>query len=147
MYNHRMLYRSNWCCLDKSFTNILILLLSICFAWNGLLYLQCDIALINRSTIVYTYIYIFLYICCIQVYCHVFILYQNIKVLLKKTVSIWSKTPEFLPNSYYIYESLFDMVPMDVLHACQFLDIIHLYLKHDFWQVKTFILSFLTKKI
>ena len=121
-----------------------------CLKWTSLpsmWYLQCDIALINRSTIVYTYIYIFLYICCIQVYYHVFILYQNIKVLLKKTVSIWSKTPEFLPNSYYIYESLFDMVPMDVLHACQFLDIIHLYLKHDFWQVKTFILSFLTKKI
>jgi hypothetical protein len=47
----------------------------------------------------------------------------------------------------YVEESLFDMVPMDVLHACQFLDIIHLYLKHDFWQVKTFIFSFLTKKI
>jgi hypothetical protein len=46
-----------------------------------------------------------------------------------------------------INESLFDMVPMDVLHACQFLDIIHLCLKHDFWQVKTFIFSFLTKKI
>ena len=44
-------------------------------------------------------------------------------------------------------ESLFDMVPMDVLHACHFLDIIHLCLKHDFWQVKTFIFSFLTKKI
>jgi hypothetical protein len=29
-------------------------------------------------------------------------------------------------------ESLFDMVLMDVLHACQFLDIIHLCLKHDF---------------
>ena len=44
-------------------------------------------------------------------------------------------------------ESLFDMVLMDVLHACQFLDIIHLCLKHDFWQVKTFIFSFLTKKM
>jgi hypothetical protein len=32
---------------------------------------------------------------------------------------------------YYVYESLFDMVHMDVLHACQ-LDIIHLCLKHDF---------------
>jgi hypothetical protein len=31
-----------------------------------------------------------------------------------------------------INESLFDMVPMDVLHACHFLDIIHLCLKHDF---------------
>jgi hypothetical protein len=38
------------------------------------------------------------------------------------------------------------MVLMDVLHACQFLDIIHLCLKH-FWQVKTFIFSFLTKKM
>ena len=123
-----------------------------CLKWTShciTLYLQCDIALINPSTLVYSiYIYIhFLYICCIQVYCHVFILYQNIKVPLKKTVSVRSKTPEFLSNNYYIYESLFDMVPMDVLHACQFLDIIHLYLKHDFWQVKTFILSFLTKKI
>ena len=146
MYNHRMLYRSNWCCLDKSFTNILILLLSICFAWNGLLYLQCDIALINRSTIVYTYIYIF----CIYVAYRFIVMCLFCTKTLKycwRRLSIWSKTPEFLPNSYYIYESLFDMVPMDVLHACQFLDIIHLYLKHDFWQVKTFILSFLTKKI
>ena len=32
-----------------------------------------------------------------------------------------------------VYESLFDiMVHMDVLRACQFLDIIHLCLKHDF---------------
>jgi hypothetical protein len=36
-----------------------------------------------------------------------------------------------------ICESLFDMVPMDVLHACQFLDIIHLCLKHDFWRTGT----------
>jgi hypothetical protein len=116
-----------------------------CLKWTSLPSMwYCSDKSINDS--IYIYIH-FLYICCIQVYCHVFILYQNIKVLLKKTVSIWSKTPEFLPNSYYIYESLFDMVPMDVLHACQFLDIIHLYLKHDFWQVKTFILSFLTKKI
>jgi hypothetical protein len=43
-----------------------------------------------------------------------------------------------------VYESLFDiMVHMDVLRACQFLDIIHLCLKHDFWQVKTFIFDFL----
>jgi hypothetical protein len=34
---------------------------------------------------------------------------------------------------------------VDVLRACQFLDIIHLCLKHDFWQVKTFIFSLLTE--